>query len=92
MGRVCLASAMKTKREKPLKAVGDTIIGLGAMLCLISFLIFILGALNGAGNGLIIFGGCTLGLLMVITGYLQRITAVLLAKVETPVPVSTPQI
>lgn len=81
---------MKTKREKPLKAVGDTLIGLGAMLCLIAFLIFILGALNGAGNGLIIFGGCTLGLLMVITGYLQRITALLLSKVEAQLQVSAP--
>lgn len=77
---------MKTKREKPLKAVGDTLIGLGAMLCILSFLIFLLGAFNGAGNGGIISGGCTIGLLMVIAGYLQRITAVLLSKVEVQVP------
>lgn len=79
---------MKSKRDKPLNAVGDTLVGLGAMLCIISLLIFLLGVFNGAGNGLVIFGGCTLGLLMVITGYLQRITAVLMAKAEPAVSAS----
>lgn len=81
---------MKAKKEKPLKAVGDTLIGLGAVLCVLSFLLFMIGAFNGAGNGLTIFGGCTLGLLMIVVGYLQRITAVLLARVETPAPVTAP--
>jgi hypothetical protein len=82
---------MKNKREKPLKAVGDTLIRLGAMLCIISVLIFLLGAFSGVSNGLVISGGCTLGLLMVIAGYLQRIAAVLLSTVEAQVPVPAPQ-
>lgn len=70
---------MKTKREKPLRAVGDTLVGLGAMLCILSVIIAII-----ATNGALILGGCTLGLLMVIAGYLQRISAVLLSKIEAP--------
>ena len=75
---------MKTKREKPLKAVGDTLVGLGAMLCILSVVFSIV-----AGNGMLFLGGCTIGLLMVIVGYLQRITAVLLSKVEVQVPVTS---
>jgi hypothetical protein len=83
---------MKTKKVRPFRAVGDTLIGLEAMLCIVSFLIFLLGAVNGAGNGFIIFGGCTLGLLMVIAGYLQRITAVLLVNVEAQLSIASPQV
>jgi hypothetical protein len=81
---------MKTKKEKPAKHVGDTLIGLGAMLCVLAFLVYVLTAVNGVANGLTIFGGCTLGLLMVMTGYLQRITAVLLTSkaAETPLHVA----
>lgn len=77
---------MKTKREKPLKAIGDTLIGLGAMVCVISLLLFLIGAFNGVPNGTVIFGGCLLGLLMIITGYLQRISATLLATTPVQVP------
>lgn len=52
------------------------------MLCILSLIFSIV-----AGNGLLFLGGCTLGLLMVIVGYLQRITAVLLTKAEMQVPV-----
>lgn len=75
---------MKMKRERPANIVGDVLIGFGSVLCLLSTLVFFLSAASGTPNGLMIFGGGTLGLLMVIVGYLQRITAILLSKVETP--------
>lgn len=70
---------MKPKKEKPLRAVGDSLVGLGAMVCLLSVIIAIV-----ATNGALILGGCTLGLLMVIAGYLKRISAVLISKIEVP--------
>lgn len=80
---------MKPKKVKLAKNVGDTLIGLGAVLCVLSFILYVLVATNGGtANGLTIFGGCTLGLLMIITGYLQRISAVLIAfkTAETKIP------
>lgn len=88
--RMCLATAMKTRKEKPLKAVGDTLIGFGAILCILSVVLFLIGAFSGVANGGVISGGCTIGLLMVIAGNLQRINAVLLRKAETEVSVTAP--
>lgn len=75
---------MKTKQAKAPKAVGDTLVGLGGMLCVLAVIVYVLTASNGAPNGFIIFGGCTLGLLMVIAGYLKRISAALVSRNAEP--------
>lgn len=73
---------MKTNTENPLKSVGDFFIGMGGVFCLITVLLFGLSVAGGNGNGLILFGGGTLGLLMVMAGYLKRISATLIASAE----------
>lgn len=81
---------MKTKAENPLKSVGDFLIGIGGVVCLITVLLFGLSIGGGSPNGLVLVGGCTLGLLMVIAGYLKRIAAALVAKSEVEAPITAP--
>ena len=62
------------------KPAGDAWIGLGGVLCILSFLLFIIGAANGVPNGLTLTGGVLIGLLMIIAGYLKRISVALTAQ------------
>lgn len=68
---------MTSKVGKSTKRPGENIISIGSVICVLSALIYLIGAFNGVGNGLILFGGGVLGLLMVAVGYLKRISAAL---------------
>ncbi|WP_432244797.1 hypothetical protein ACRB8A_12395 [Arthrobacter sp. G.S.26] len=64
------------------KLPGENLIGVGIMFCALSFILYVITALNGAGNGLIFSGGGILGLLIVCVGYLKRISAAIIAAAD----------
>lgn len=72
---------MAIKLGKSTKIPGDGLIGFGTMFCILSVLIYVISAASsGTPNGLVIFGGGVLGLLMVCAGYLKRISVALTAQ------------
>jgi hypothetical protein len=73
---------MGIKLGKNGKLPGDTLIGLGILFCVLSFLLFVITAMNGVPNGLIFSGGGVLGLLIICVGYLKRISATLMAAAD----------
>lgn len=68
---------MGIKLGKNGKLPGENIIQAGLVFCMLSVIMFLLGAFNGAANGLIFTGGGVLGLLIICVGYLKRISAAL---------------
>ena len=64
------------------KLPGDTLIGVGILFCVLSFVLYVITALNGVPNGMIFTGGGILGLLIICVGYLKRISAALMASAD----------
>ena len=64
------------------KLPGENIIQAGLLFCMLGVLFFMIGAFNGAGNGLSLLGGGVLGLLTISVGYLKRISAALVGSPE----------
>ena len=78
--RVWLDQRMAIKLGKSTKIPGDELIQTGLVFCFLSAVIFLITAFNGVPNGLTIFGGGVLGLLMICAGYLKRIAAAVTAQ------------
>ncbi|WP_420178537.1 hypothetical protein [Paenarthrobacter sp. TA1.8] len=68
------------KTGKAAKLPGENVVSVGLAFCCISAVIYLITAFNGLGNGLILFGGGVLGLLMIAVGYLKRIAAALTSR------------
>ncbi len=74
---------MGIKLGKNGKLPGENIIQAGILLCLLSVLVYFIGAFSGGiANGFILGGGGILGLLIICVGYLKRISAALVGSPE----------
>jgi hypothetical protein len=87
-----LDQRMGIKLGKNGKLPGENLIGVGIMLCALSFAFYVITAMNGVPNGLIFSGGGVLGLLIICVGYLKRIAAALMpaADITAAEPVAKP--
>lgn len=81
---------MGIKLGKNGKLPGDTLIGVGIVFCVLSFVLYVITALNGVPNGMIFTGGGVLGMLIICVGYLKRISAAIIAssQIEAAAPVA----
>jgi hypothetical protein len=74
---------MGIKLGKSAKLPADALIGTGIIFCVLSVVLFLMGAFNVVTNGFVLGGGGVLGLLMICAGYLKRIAAAVTAAAES---------